>query len=102
MTSTTLGNTKNTSEPSTTSTNLKNRKFISEPTISPKTLENKKTNSESMPTTTTLSNEVNNVEHFSDDSLFYTFLGIFGFLLVFISSFSFFTYSYRRKRYSFI
>jgi hypothetical protein len=61
-------------------------------------LGNKKTNSESIPTTTTLSNEVNNRE----DLLFYIFVGIFGFLLILISSFTFFTYLYRRKKYSFI
>ncbi len=93
---------KNTSEPSTNSTNLKNKKITSEQTISSKTFENAETNSESIPTTTTLSNEVNNVEDFSDELLFYTFLGIFEFSLVIISSVSFFTYLCRRKRYSYI
>jgi hypothetical protein len=37
-----------------------------------------------------------------DDLLFYIFVGIFGFLLIFISTYSFFTYLYRRKRYSYI
>jgi hypothetical protein len=92
----------NTKEYRCTSTNLKNSQIISEPTISSKTFENAKTNSESMPTTTTLSNEVNNGDDSSDDLLFYIFVAIFGFLLILISSFCFFTYLYRRKRYSYI
>jgi hypothetical protein len=88
---------KNAFEPSTTSTNLKNRKIISEPTISSKTLENTNTNSESMPTTAFLSNKINNRENFSDNLLFYIFLGIFGVLLI-ILCLAFLTHTYRRKQ----